>query len=381
MFVRCTPPVLAASFFVAFMQCADAQAPQQGPRVTVALPVVKDIVEQDEFIGRFQAIDEVDIRSRVSGYLEKVHFVDGSLIKTGDLLFTIDQRPYQNALAQAEAAVTSSQVRLNFAKNDLERAEQLRLTGNIADQVLDQRRQIYLVAKAELDRAEGALRQARLDLEFTEIRSPLPGRISRKLVSVGNLINANETILTNVVALDPIHFYFDVDERSFLAYSHQLQGGTRTSVEGVKNEVVLRLTTEKEGNRVGELDFVDNRLDPASGTIRARARFPNKDLYLVPGLFGRVTVGGSDPHRGVLIPDEAVGSDQDRRIVYVLNTDNTVTAKPVRTGPRIDGYRVIRSGLTGDEIIVVNGLMRLRPGVVVSPSKIELPRVRERNGT
>lgn len=356
-------------------------SPAPPPPVTVAKPVVKDIVERTDFIGRFEALDQVDVRARVSGYLDKVHFQDGTFVKAGDLLFTIDPRPYRNALEQAQSAVTSSQVRLEFAQSDLDRAEQLRRTGNITDQLYDQRRQAFLTAKAELDRAQAALRQAQLDVEFTQIKSPLSGRISRKLVSEGNLINANETILTNVLSLDPIQFYFDVDERSYLAYSRQAKGGTKTSANGETNEVLLTLTDERLGQRKGLLDFVDNRLDAASGTIRLRAVFENKDMFLTPGLFGRVTIGASDPYQGILLPDEAIGSDQDRRVVYLVGENNIVNLKPVRIGPRIDGYRVIRDGLTGNETVVVNGLVRVRPGAPVTPQMTTLPPVRERNGS
>jgi RND family efflux transporter MFP subunit len=356
-------------------------APPPPPQVTVAKPLVKDIVERTDFIGRFEAIDQVDIRARVSGYLDKVHFQDGTFVKAGDLLFTIDPRPYRNELEQAQSAVTSSQVRLEFAQSDLDRAEQLRRSGNITDQVYDQRRQAFLTAKAELDRAQAALRQAQLDVEFTQIKSPLSGRISRKLVSEGNLVNANETILTNVLSLDPIQFYFDVDERSFLAFSRQTHGGTNTSANGETNEVELTLTDERLGTRKGQLDFVDNRLDSASGTIRVRAVFEDKDRFLTPGLFGRVTVGASDPYKGILLPDEAIGSDQDRRVVYVVGENNIVNLKPVRIGPRIDGYRVIRDGLTGNETVVVNGLVRARPGAPVTPQMTTLPPMRERNGS
>ncbi len=374
--------ILCASLWAATGGPGFAQpGPSQAPPVTVAKPVVKDIIERTDFIGRFEAIDQVDIRARVSGYLDKVHFQDGSFVKAGDLLFTIDPRPYQNALEQAQSAVTSAQVRLEFAQSDLDRAEQLRRTGNIPDQLFDQRRQAFLTSRAELDRAQAALRQAQLDVEFTQVRSPLSGRISRKFVSEGNLINANQTILTNVLSLDPIQFYFDVDERSYLAYSRQTQGGTKTSVNGEMNEVRLTLTDERLGQRKGYLDFVDNRLDPASGTIRLRAVFENKDLFLTPGLFGRVTVGASDPYQGILLPDEAIGSDQDRRVVYVVGENNVVNLKPVRIGPRIDGYRVIRDGLTGNETLVVNGLVRVRPGAPITPQMTTLPLTRERNGS
>jgi RND family efflux transporter MFP subunit len=359
-------------------QGAPGQAP---PLVTVAKPVVKDIIERTDFIGRFEAIDQVDIRARVTGYLDKVHFQDGTFVKAGDLLFTIDPRPYRNTLEQAQSAVTSAQVRLEFAQSDLDRAEQLRRTGNIADQLFDQRRQAFLTAKAEMDRAQAALRQAQLDVEFTEVKSPLSGKISRKLVSEGNLVIANQTILTNVLSLDPIQFYFDVDERSFLAFSRQTQGGTRTSTNGEKNEVTLTLTDERLGELKGEVDFVDNRLDAASGTIRLRAVFDNKDMFLTPGLFGRVTVGASDPYKGILVPDEAISSDQDRRVVYQVDEKNVVHLKPVRIGPRIDGYRVIRDGLTGNETLVVNGIVRVRPGMPITPQMTTLPPVRERNGS
>ena len=369
-------------FWLATTGLALAQGtPPAPPSVTVAKPVVKDIIERTDFIGRFEAVDQVDIRARVSGYIDKIHFEDGTLVKAGDLLFTIDPRPYRNALEQAQATVTSSQVRLEFAQSDLDRAEQLRRTGNVSDQVFDQRRQAFLTGKAELDRAQAALRQAQLDVEFTAVKSPLTGRLSRRLVSEGNLVNANETILTNVLTLDPIQFYFDVDERSYLAYSRQTQGGTRTSSNGSANEVLLTLTDERLGQRKGQLDFVDNRLDAASGTIRARAIFANKDLFLTPGLFGRVTIGASDPYSAVLLPDEAIGSDQDRRVAYVLGENNVVSLRPVRVGPRIDGYRVIREGLKGDETVVVNGLVRVRPGAPITPQMTTLPMVRERNGS
>jgi RND family efflux transporter MFP subunit len=373
--------VLFSWFAAASLASAQGGPAPPPPQVTVAKPLVKDIVERTDFIGRFEAIDQVDIRARVSGYLDKVHFQDGTFVKAGDLLFTIDPRPYRNELEQAQSAVTSSQVRLEFAQSDLDRAEQLRRSGNITDQVYDQRRQAFLTAKAELDRAQAALRQAQLDVEFTQIKSPLSGRISRKLVSEGNLVNANETILTNVLSLDPIQFYFDVDERSFLAFSRQTHGGTNTSANGETNEVELTLTDERLGTRKGQLDFVDNRLDSASGTIRVRAVFENKDRFLTPGLFGRVTVGASDPYKGILLPDEAIGSDQDRRVVYVVGENNIVNLKPVRIGPRIDGYRVIRDGLTGNETVVVNGLVRARPGAPVTPQMTTLPPMRERNGS
>ena len=342
------------------------------PPVSVAKPIVKDIVERDDFIGRFDAVDTVDLRARVSGYLDKIDFVDGALVKKGDLLFTIDQRPYQDALDDAKASVASAQASFDFTSGDLERADNLMKSGNITGQVADQRRQAALSARATLDRAQAALNRAKLDMEFTEIRSPLSGRISRRLVSVGNLINANDTLLSTIVSLDPIQFYFDADERSFLDYLSDLVPGADAS-KGGSREVTVALTGETQASHKGHIDFVDIRLDQASGTMRGRAVFDNKDGTLTPGLFGRISIAGSKAYQGILIPDEALGTDQDRRIVYVIGPDNKVSSKVVRPGPRIDGYRVIREGLKGDETVVINGLMRVRPGIAVDPKMTELP--------
>ncbi|NNM71885.1 efflux RND transporter periplasmic adaptor subunit [Enterovirga aerilata] len=356
-----------------------AQAQMPGgppPPVTVAKPVVKEVVEYDDFTGRFDATDFVEIRARVSGYLEKVGFQDGAIVKKGDPLFVIDRRPYKAALDQAQASVVSAQARLNFAQADLERAQALQRSGNIAEQLVDQRRQAFITARAEMDNAEAALRNAQLNYDFTDIRAPISGRIGRKLVTEGNLVNANETLLTTIVSLDPIYFYFDVDERSFLAYSRmhvQAKAAGHTVTDGAR----VRLTDEREQNRPARIDFVDNRVDQASGTIRLRAIVENKDLFLLPGLFGTIQVAGSPPHRGVLVPDEAIATDQDRRLVWTVEDDGAVTAKVVRPGPKIDGYRLIRSGLTGDETIVINGLQRVRPGAKVTPQRQELPPVRQ----
>jgi len=355
-------------------QGAPSNAP---PPVTVAKPVVKDIREWDEFIGRFEAVDEVTVRARVSGYLEKVHFRDGAIVKVGDPLFTIDQRPYRAALQESEATLASAKARVEFATADLDRAETLRRTGNIPEQVFDQRRQTLLTARADVDRAQATLNRARLDMEFTLIRAPVAGRISRKLISEGNLINANETVLTNIVSLDPIHFYFDVDERSYLSYTQMALEGTRPSGRTTPNEVYVALSNEREPTHRGRMDFVDNRLDAATGTMRGRAIFENKDLSLTPGLFGRIRIIGSGVYRGILLPEEAVGADQDRRVVYVIGDDNKLVMKPVRLGPRIDGYRVIRDGIKGDETLVVAGLVRVRPGMQVQPQMTTLPPTRE----
>ncbi len=365
-----------AAAFLAGCLAAQAQAPGgPPPAVTVAKPVVKDVVEYDDFTGRFEAAEAVEIRARVSGYLDRIAFQDGAVVKKGDPLFVIDRRPYKAALDQAQASVVSAQARLNFAQADLERAQSLQRTGNIAEQLVDQRRQAFITARADQDNAEAALRNAQLNYDFTDIRAPISGRIGRKLVTEGNLVSANETLLTTIVSLDPIYFYFDVDERSFLAYS-RTQAEAKSKGGTIENGARVGLTDERETRRPARIDFVDNRLDQASGTIRLRAVLENKDLFLLPGLFGTIAVTGSPPRRGILVPDEAIGTDQDRRIVWVLAEDGTVNSTVIRPGPRVDGYRLIRSGLTGDETIVVAGLQRVRPGAKVTPQRQELPPVR-----
>ncbi|RWB35487.1 efflux RND transporter periplasmic adaptor subunit [Mesorhizobium sp.] len=352
---------------------AVAQQPEP-PLVTVAKPVVRDIVEDDEFVGRFEAVDDVSVRSRVAGYLDEVHFRDGAMVNKGDLLFTIDRRPYQAAYDAAKSQVDVVTSLLEFAKTQLDRAEQLAQSGNLAVSTLDDRRREFLSAQAQHQGVEAALRTSSLDLEFTEIRSPLTGRIGRRLVSPGNLIQPDSTLLTTIVAIDPIDFYFDIDERSYFAYARDARQRGGSLQEGSGGlDVSVRLADNTAKPFKGKLDFSENRLDEGTGTMRVRARFDNTDGVLQPGMFGRINVPGSLPHPGILLPDEAIGADQNRRIIFVVDDAGLVSAKPVRTGPRIDGYRVIREGMTGDETVVVNGIVRVRPGVTVKPQMITLP--------
>jgi multidrug efflux system membrane fusion protein len=347
------------------------------PPVTVAKPVVKEVVERDEFTGRFEATAWVDVRARVAGYLASVDFKDGAVVKEGDLLFVIDRRPFQAALAQADATLVSARARLEFARQELERVERLTRSGNAPERQLDERRQQFLSAQADVNGAQAAQTQARLDLGFTEIRAPISGRISRKLVTEGNLIRANETLLTTIAALDPIYFYFDVDERSYLAYERMSRNGSGPQTG---YEIAVALADEPEPIHKGVVDFIDNRIDPATGTMRGRAVLENKDLFLTPGLFGRISIPGSNRYKAVLVPDEAIGSDLDRRFVYVVAQDGTVSQKVVRPGPRYDGYRIVRTGLTGDETIIVNGTQRARFGKI-TPQATDLPPVREAAAT
>ncbi|TWT03078.1 efflux RND transporter periplasmic adaptor subunit [Reyranella sp. CPCC 100927] len=373
--------VVTLAMVFAVAGCERKQQDQQGggpPPVTVAKPVVKEIVEMDEFTGRFEPVGAVEVRARVGGYLESVHFKEGAVVKEGDLLFVIDRRPFKAVLDQAESSLVAAQTRFDLAKVELERAERLAKSGAGTEQSLDQRRQGYLSAQADLAGAKASLEQSRLNYEFTEIRAPITGRISRKLITEGNLINANTTLLTTIVSIDPIYFYFDIDERSYLAYQRLAQQGSNSTGNGGSTglPVMVMLTDEKEYSHKGTLDFTDNRLDAATGTMRLRASFPNKDLFLTSGLFGRIAVPGSPKYKGVMVPDEAILTDLDRRFVYVVAADGSVKQQPLRLGSRTDNYRIVRDGLKGDETVVINGLQRVRMGGgKVTPQPVELPPV------
>lgn len=365
---------MAAALLAGLLPPHAAPAQTPPPPVTVASPVVREIVEDDEFVGRFEAAAEVEVRSRVSGYLEEVHFVDGALVEKGQLLFTIDQRLFATYLAQAESRVSVAEAAHAFATDQLARAEALVRNGNIAQAAVDERRERQLASLGALEQAREAVEQARIDLQFSEIRAPIAGRIGRKLVTPGNLVQQDQTVLTTIVSVDPIHFYFDIDERYFLAYARDARAREASLQQGGGGlEVRVTLSDRKMEPRAGVLDFSENRLDRRTGSMRVRAVLANADGALVPGLFGRVNVPGSLPHRGVLIPDEAIVSDQNRRLVMLVDAEGAVQPRLVRPGPRIDGYRVIREGLDGSETLVIEGLARARPGTRVSPERIELP--------
>ena len=366
---------LACSFFLLFLP-ALAMGQSSPPPVTVAMPVVKEIIEDDEFVGRFDASAQVILRSRVSGFLDEVHFEDGSRVEEGQLLFSIDQRQFQTALRQARAQIDVAEASYKFALEQLQRAEALVGNGTISQSVLDERREAFLAAQGALEQARATIELAELDLEYSEIRAPISGRIDRALLDPGNLVTANDTQLTTIVATDPIYFYFDIDERYFLAYSRDARARGSVLQEGAGAlEVQVTLSDQRVPPQTGYLDFSENRIDPASGTMRVRAVLDNPNEIYAPGLFGRINVPGSLPYQGVLIPDEAIVADQNRRLVMAVDGDGNVNPIQIRTGPRIDGYRVVREGLEGSEVIVIEGLMRARSSTVVSPELVELPPV------
>lgn len=342
------------------------------PAVTVAKPVIRQVVDEDEYVGRFVAQNAVEIRARVSGYLEQVHFKDGAFVKQGDLLFTIDPRPFKNTLDQARANLEQARSNVVFAESDFGRAQLLAREKTITDQALDQRAQTLRNAQAAVAANEALVRQAELDLQFTELRAPIDGRIGDRRVSPGNLVTGgaagNTSLLASIVSLDPIRFEFTFDEAAFLRYKRMsAAAGASAPQEAVP--VQLKLIDDKTYAHQGVIDFIDNVIDKSSGTMRGRAVFANKQDLLTPGMFGRLKMSGSLPYQAMLIPDAAIGTEQVRKFVYVVGANDMIGVKYVTTGQLSDGLRVIKEGLAADDRVVVNGLMRVRPGLKVAPSE------------
>jgi RND family efflux transporter MFP subunit len=333
--------------------------------VTVAQVLRQEITEWDEFTGRFQAVDAVEVRPRVAGYIERVAFTEGKEVKRGDVLFEIDPRPYAAELARAEAQLQQARTRAALAGSDLERAQRLVTVQAISREEFDSRSSAKAEGEAAVRAAEAAVASARLNLEWTKVRAPISGRVSRAEVTPGNLVQAAPaaTLLTSVVSLDPVYVYFDADEQTYLKYAALTRAG---SCNG-RQEVLLGLANE-DGTfpHKGYVDFVDNQLDPASGTIRLRAVFSNRERLFTPGLFARLKLVGSARHDANLVVDRAIGTDQDRKFVLVLKPDSTVEYRSVKLGPLVDGLRVVTSGVSGGEPVVVNGLQRARPGMRVA---------------
>jgi RND family efflux transporter MFP subunit len=345
-------------------------------KVTVSQPVERDVVEWDEYTGRLEAVESVEVRPRVSGYLQSVHFTDGSIVKKGALLFVIDPRPYRAELNRAKATLQQAMARYERTQKDFARAQQLVKSRAISEEEVDTRAADQREARESVEAARAALEVAQLNVEFTEVRAPISGRISRQFVTPGNLINggtAESTLLTTIVSLDPMYCYFEADERSYLKYVHLSRTGERPSSRQVRNPAQLALANETGFPHQGYIDFVDNRLDPNTGTMTGRAVFPNPELALTPGLFARVRIPGSGKYTALLVPDEAVGTDQTQRFVFVIDDWNSVEYRKVELGPIIDGLRVIRGGLKPQEWVIVNGVQRVRPGAKVDPERQTLP--------
>jgi RND family efflux transporter MFP subunit len=342
------------------------------PIVSVVQPVEREVVEWDEYIGRLESPKTVEIKTRVGGYLDAVHFKEGKEVKQGDLLFTIDRRPYQAEFDRAEADHQRAQSMADLAQSDAARAKRLIATKAISEEDFDTKTKTYNSAMAAVKSAGAVLDSAKLNLEFTEIRSPIDGRTSRATVTAGNLISggvsgAGATSLTTVVSQDPLYCYVDVDERSILKYIQLRREGKRESALDKPIPAEMALAGETGYPHTGFTDFVDNKIDPTTGTLRLRGVFPNPDRTLGPGFFARMRIPGSGKYPALLIPDRALGADQAQKFVYVVNAEKKVEFRPVKIGPLIDGLRVVKEGLKAGEQIIVEGLMRVRPGIVVDP--------------
>jgi membrane fusion protein, multidrug efflux system len=366
--------VVLIALAVILAGCGEGQRQQAAappPKVTVAKPALRTIVDQDEYVGRFVPVDVVEVRARVSGYLDKVHFTDGQIVKQGDLLFTIDKRPFQNTLDQARANLETAKSNVAFTQADLARGQQLLRDRTISEQIFEQRAQAARNAQAGVTANEAMVRQAELDLEFTELKAPITGRIGDRRVTQGNLVTGgaggNTSLLATIVSIDPIRLEFTFDETSLLRYQRLASGG-KGDVTGLGNTAVrLKLLDETDFSHYGRMDFIDNVIERTTGTIRGRAQFANADGLFTPGMFARVEVPGSAPYQALMIPDAAIGTEQVRKFVYVLDRDNVARQRFVTLGQVVDDLRVIKDGLSADDRVVVNGLMRVRLGQKVTP--------------
>jgi RND family efflux transporter MFP subunit len=351
-----------------------AQAPPP-PQVSVAAVVEKRVKDWDEFTGRFQAVETVEIRPRVSGYIDKIAFKEGSLVKQGDLLFVIDPRPYQADYDRAAADLKRYKTALELARIESTRVQRLRESGAVSQEELDERTSTVAQAEANVAGAQAALESAALNMGFTRVTSPVTGRVSRAEVTRGNLVtggNNGGTLLSSVVSMDPIYLYFDSDEQAYLRYMEMARSGERTSPREATSPVHIGLANEEGFPHSGTMDFVDNQLNPQTGTIRARAVFANKDGLFTPGLFARVQLVGSDDYNAILIDDRAVNTDQSQKYVFLLGADNKVEYRKIKLGRVIDGLRIVREGLKPGDVIVVNGAQRVHPGLTVAPQRVTM---------
>ncbi|MBB5699621.1 efflux RND transporter periplasmic adaptor subunit [Sphingomonas yantingensis] len=356
-----------ALMLLALAACGGGQ-PQQAPPppvVQVATPIQREVYDWDEYVGRFEAIQDAEIRPRASGTIQDVLFSDGQRVSQGQALFQIDPRPYRAALASAKAQVLKAQASLANLRSVAARSEALLKAQAVSREEYEKNVADVRTAVAELEAARAQVQTAELNLGFTTVRSPISGRVSRRSVSRGNFVQEGTTVLTRVVSTDPIWFSFDGAESFYLKYSRQNEAGVRGSSRNTANPVEVQLADESGYNWRGRMDFVDNAIDPNSGTIRAHARIANPDGFLTPGMFGRARLLGSGTYRAMLVPDTAIVTDQARKIVYVVGKDGKVAPRPVVTGPPADGLRVIKEGLAPTDRVVVQGLTTLQPGMPV----------------
>ena len=357
-----TPLTMALVGALAAACAAKKAPPPPAPEVTVARPLASDVVDWDDFVGQFVAVDSVDVRPRVSGYLQSVGFKDGDFVRKGQVLFVIDPRPYQAVLDQAKGTLAHAQAAVVNARDQVARGVTLLAAKAISQQAYEVLVATERQAAADVVSAQAAVNAAALNLAFTRVTASLPGRISDRRVAPGNLVTADTTVLTNIVNLDPIRFAFTGSEALYLKYERENAAGTRASSRRAANPVEIRLQDEPTYRWKGRMDFVDNALDAGSGTIRGRAVIPNPDHFLTPGMFGHLRLLGSGSYPALLIPDQAVVTDQERQVVYVVGADGVARVRPVELGPIARGLRVVRSGLGAGDEVVIDGVQRAQAG-------------------
>ena len=379
--VRFSLVLLVAMFAAGCARNEAAEAPHAPPTVQAAKVVAKPITEFDEFTGRFEAVERVEIRPRVSGYVSSTHFEQGHEVKKGDVLYVIDPRPYQAALKGAQAELARARTQAALAKSERERATRLIEKRAISQEEFDARTSGNEAAEANVAAAEAAVDAAALNLSFTQVRAPIAGLVGRAEITAGNFVSAGQTLLTTLVSIDPIYVSFDGDEQVYLKYVNMALRGERESSRTAANPVWAGLADEQGHPHEGHMVFLDNELDPNTGTIHARGLFANKDRRFTPGMFARVKLIGSAEYTALLINDSAVGTDQSVKFVLKVGADNKVEYAPVKLGPVIDGLRVVRDGLKAGDVILVKGLQQVRPGMPVTPQLVAMGEPRRGGNT
>ncbi len=365
--MRANGQLVLLAVVLALSSCAKKPPPPPPPpTVVVAKPLQTKLVDWDDYVGRFEAINSVDIRPRVSGYLQSIAFRDGQIVRKGQLLFVIDPRPYQAVLTQARGQEQHAVAALDNAKVELTRAQNLLAAHAIPEQQYETRLAAEQQAAADLTTAQGTVQTAALNVSFTRVTAPLSGRVSDRRVAPGNLVTQDSTVLTNITDLDPIRFTFDGAESLYLKYERQAQAGKRKQSRNYANPVEIRLQDETDYAIKGRMDFVDNVLDPNSGTIRGRALVPNPQFLLTPGMFGHLRLLGSGSYNGLLVPDDAIVTQQSDQIVYVVGPNRKVLQRKVTTGPLVNGLRAVRSGLNAGDLVVIDGVQRAKVGIEVT---------------
>lgn len=359
--------------------CNQSQAQQathaSDPKVTAAAVLARVVTEWDDFTGRLEPVNSVAVRPRVSGYISAVRFEEGAIVHKGDLLFQIDPRPFQAEVDRLRAEVARVKATVQRANAELQRANNLSGENAMSPEEHDRRAAFAAESAAQVDAVKAALREAELNLEFTRVTSPIGGRVSRAIVTEGNLVSSGPgeaTLLTTVVSLDPMYATFDADEQTYLRYNELAREGKRASARQNGLPIRMALASEDGFPHEGKLNFLDNQVNPATGTIRGRAVFSNGDRTLTPGLFVRLRIPGSGQYQGLLVQDRAIGTDLDKRFVYVVAADHTIQYRAVTIGPLVDGLRVVRDGLKPGDLVVVNGLQRVRPGAHVDVETVAM---------